>query len=68
MSDPTPGDIWRWPDGRLAVLTPDDIADGRVVARWFGRNVIHYLRDGRRDDSATGAAVAQAVYGAPDVQ
>ena len=28
---PTPGAVWSWPDGRLSILSPDDIARGYVV-------------------------------------
>lgn len=32
---PTPGAVWSWPDGRLSILSPDDIARGYVVATAF---------------------------------
>lgn len=60
---PTPGAVWSWPDGRLSILSPDDIARGYVVTRVFGRDVVHYITDGRERTEPHIVATAFDLYG-----
>ena len=58
--EPTPGAVWSWPDGRLSILTAIDIARGYVATRAFGRDVIHWINDGRERTEPHIIATARA--------
>lgn len=65
---PSVGDVWFWPDGKIAILTAEHIAAERVVVRFGERDIVFPLRDGRRRDEPHILAVATAVFGVDDVQ
>lgn len=67
-STPSVGDVWSWPDGKIAILTAEHIATGRVVVRFDGCDVVFPLCDGRRRNEPYVLAAATAAFGVDDVQ
>lgn len=65
-STPTPGDVWSWPDGKLAILTAADIEAGEVVMKHEGRRLRFPIAKGRRRDEPHIIAIAMDLFGVPD--